>query len=107
MPQHWTRNIAHVVRRGEITTANCSQRFRTQQQRHRSARTRSIMNKRMSPSSPHQIDGVMLHARLHTRGDHFVTAASDRSRIAERLNVHVSKPARVETRIPVCYDLTF
>jgi len=30
-----TRNIAHVVRRGEITTANCSQRFRTQQQRHR------------------------------------------------------------------------
>src|SRR6185503_16948395 len=58
------------------------------------------MNERMRARAPHEIDCVMLNARLHTRARNLRAAMQDRIRVGKRTYVHLIETFRIEAVVP-------
>jgi hypothetical protein len=106
MPQDWPRYVAHVVRCCEVATAQRRQRFGTEEQRHGSARTCAIKNRRVRARASYYLNHVVLHAGFHARVAYLHAAARDGVRLTERPYVNGFEPTRVEARIPIGDDLS-
>src|SRR2546423_1498134 len=105
MTQDWTRDVAHVVRCGELAATQCRKRFGAEQECDGSARACAVENRRMRARASDYLNNIALYSRLDARVADFKTAARDGVRINERANVNSVEITRVEASIPVGDDL--
>ena len=77
MTQDWTRDVAHVVRCGELAATQCRKRFGAEQECDGSARACAVEDRRMRARASDYLNNIALHSRLDARVAHFKTAARD------------------------------
>src|SRR6266498_1841434 len=106
MAHYRSRDVAHVVGSGKLAAANSRQRFCAQKQRHRSARTRTVVNERMHTRASHQVNRVALYAWLHARLAHLAATARNRIRVYQRLNINFVQSPGIKSCVPVCHHLS-
>src|SRR5882724_9935368 len=107
MTEHWSRDVAHVIGRDEVAAANRRQSFGAQQERHRGARTRTIVSGGVIARAADDVHYIALHARLDPHISYFRATARNSIRVRERLDLDLIKAARIETRIPPRHHLMF
>ena len=106
MSEHGQRYVAHIIGRHKLTSANRRQRFRTQQQPHRSPGTRPVVNERMRTRAAHKIDSVVLNTGLHSRPRDLRAAMNNCGRILERSDINLLQPLRIEPVVPAPDNFT-
>src|SRR5262249_13854704 len=91
----------------EVPASDCRQSFRTKQQSDGGTRTGAIVHGGVIARATDNVHYVALDARFDSHISYFGSATGNRIRIGKRMNLHLIKAARIETRVPARDDLMF
>ena len=89
MTQRRSRDIAHVIRCREVSSANCRQSFRTEQQRDGRARAGAVMHSGVITGAADNIHYVALDTRLDPHISYFGATPRNGVGIGQRVNLNL------------------